>query len=254
MQSRQKGAALLLAVALVSAILGGLIFTRSADPAAAQAPTQATSRTITVIGAGKVSLKPDVAQAQMGVETFAATVKEATAKNREQMASVLAALKKADVAEKDIQTANYSIYFERDPNMPMAGIQEAPASAEPQGRYRVSNMVQVTIRDRDAVAAILDAAVEAGANNIWNVIFMLEDPGAAESEARAKAMENARAKAAELAKLAGLDLGDVISVSEVIGAMPVTVQYAAGMGGGGGGIAPGEMTYQTQLQVVFAAQ
>ena len=254
MQSRQRGAAVLVAVALVSAILGGLIFTRSADPAAAQAPTQQTAPTITVIGSGKVSLKPDVAQAQMGVETFAATVKEATAKNREQMTSVLAALKKAGVAEKDIQTANYSIYFERDPNMPMASGPEATASVEPQGRYRVSNMVQVTIRDRDAVAAILDAAVEAGANNIWNVTFMLEDPGTAESEARAKAMENARAKAAELAKLAGLDLGDVISVSEVIGAMPVAAPYAAGMGGGGGGIAPGEMTYQTQLQVVFAAQ
>lgn len=251
---RKLGFPLILGLALVSATLGGLAFASPPREAKAQL-TSATnvSRTITVIGQGKVHVKPDIAQAQIGVEVFAPTVKEATAKNREQMAAVLAALHKAGIADQDIQTSNYSIFLEREPAMPMPAITEIVPS-EPQGRYRVSNMVQVTIRDLDSVASILDAAIEAGANNVWGVSFSLEDSSAAESEARAKAMANARAKAAELAELAGLELGEVVSISESIsGPYPVMAFAAVERGGmgGGGPISPGELDFQASLQVVF---
>jgi len=248
--SRKAGLSLLLIAVLVGAALGGLAFTH---PQAI--PSSDVSRTITVVGQGKVNVKPDVARAQIGVEVFAPTVKEATTKNREQMMAVQAALLKVGIAEKDIQTSNYSINFEQSPGIPMMEPgTRGTATTEPQGRYRVSNMVEVVIRDLDNVGAILDAAVEAGANNIWGVSFGLEDSSAAESEARAKAMANARAKAAELAKLAGVTLGDVVSVSEVIGGpYPVVAFAAEAQGfGGGGPISPGELSIQTQLQVVFA--
>ncbi len=255
--SRRIGLALVLTFALISAALGGLTLASPAREAKAQTTSTAgVSRTITVIGQGKVRVKPDVVQAQIGVEVFAPTVKEATTKNREQMTAVLAALRKAGIADKDVQTSNYSIFFEREPVMPMSGSAET-APGEPQGRYRVSNMVQVTIRDLDLVASVLDAAIEAGANNIWGVSFSLEDSSAAESEARAKAMANARSKAAELAKLAGLELGEVASVSEVIGGpgpvLGVAAMERAAMGGAGP-ISPGELDFQTQLQVVFTVQ
>ncbi len=248
---QRKGLVLMLILALLGAAAGGLAFTQPQTTTT----TAGVARTITVIGQGKVNVKPDIARVQIGVEVFAPTVKEATAKNREQMASVLAALKKAGVADKDIQTFNYSINFERESFMAMPS---APGAAEmkavePRGRYRVSNMVQVTIRDLDTVATILDAAVEAGANNVWGVSFGIEDSGKAESEARAKAMDNARAKAAELAELAGVELGEVISVSEVIGTAFPPVAFAEARAlGGGAPISPGELTFQTQLQVVFA--
>jgi uncharacterized protein YggE len=249
--SRKGGLSLLLVVVLVGAALGGLAFTHPQTSLAGD-----VSRTITVVGQGKVNVKPDVARAQIGVEVFASTVKEATAKNREQMTAVQAALRKAGIAEKDIQTSNYSINFEREPGIPMMmelGAKGAE-STELQGRYRVSNMVEVVIRDLDDVAAVLDTAVEAGANNIWGVSFDLEDPSAVESEARSKAMANARAKAAELAKLAGVTLGEVVSVSEVIGGPFPVMAFAAEVRGfgGGGPISPGELSIQTQLQVVFA--
>ncbi|NOZ27546.1 MAG: SIMPL domain-containing protein [Chloroflexi bacterium] len=251
--SRRKSLIAILIISLLGAALGGLAFTQPQTT-----PASGATRTITVVGHGKVRVEPDVARAQIGVEVFAPTVKEATAKNREQMTAILEALQKAGIEEKDIQTSNYSINFEREPYMaaPMMPGKETLPMAEPQGRYRVSNMVQVTIRDLDTVAAVLDAAVEAGANTIWGVSFDIEDASEAESEARAKAMENARDKAAELAELAGVELGEVVSVSEVIGspAFPVMgiAEAARAAFGGAGPIAPGELTFQAQLQVVFA--
>jgi uncharacterized protein YggE len=126
-------------------------------------------------------------------------------------------------------------------------------------RYRVSNNVQVTIRDLDNVGTILDAAVEAGANNIFGVDFALDDPSVVESEARQKAVEDARAKAEELATLNGVTLGDVVSVSEVVGLGGgyymgnFSEQAMMRMGGGGGApIAPGELELTMQLQVIYA--
>ncbi|MCS7219705.1 MAG: SIMPL domain-containing protein [Anaerolineae bacterium] len=255
--SRKIGFTLTLSLVLLSATLGGLAFASSPRETKAQSTSSTNvNRTITVIGQGRVHVRPDIAQAQIGVEVFAPTVKEATAKNREQMTAVLAALRKAGIADRDIQTSNYSIFFEREPGIPMPATAEG-IPGELQGRYRVSNMVQVTIRDLDAVASVLDAAIEAGANNIWGVNFSLEDSSAAESEARAKAMANARAKATELAELAGLKLGEVVSISESISSPYPVMAFAAmeriGVGGSGP-ISPGELDFQASLQVVFEVQ
>lgn len=217
--------------------------------APAQQAAQPSARTITVVGQGQVTVEPDIATAQIGVEVVAPTVKEATEKNRAQMQAVLKALKDAGVAETDIQTSNYSIHYDRQP---MLGSMEAT----PSGQYRVSNMVQVRIRNLNAVGNVLDAAVEAGANTIWGVSFGIEDTSEAESAARAKAMDNARAKAAELARLANVEVGEVVSISEVVaGPYPVAVaSMAVERGFAGSPISPGELTFQTQLQVVFAIQ
>ncbi|HEY64145.1 MAG TPA: SIMPL domain-containing protein [Caldilineae bacterium] len=251
--SRRKGLAVIMVIMMLGAALGGLAFTypQAGLPSDVQ-------RTITVVGQGVVRVDPDVARAQIGVEVLAPTVKEAVAQNQELMTAVLEALQEAGVDAKDIRTSNYSIRFEREPYMPRPAVPEgAEGPTAPQGRYRVSNMVQVTIRDLEEVAAVLDAAIEAGANNIWGVSFGVEDTAAeAESEARAKAMENAREKAAELAELAGVELGDVISVSELVSGpgYPIigVMEAAAPAFGGAGPISPGELTFRAQLQVVFA--
>jgi uncharacterized protein YggE len=102
----------------------------------------------------------------------------------------------------------------------------------------------------------LDAIVEAGANQVWGVTFTVSDESAWQGQARVEAMADARARAAELVELAGLELGEVLSVSEVIGGMgyrPITAMREYGMGGGGG-FAPGELEMGTQVQVIFAVQ
>jgi len=117
-------------------------------------------------------------------------------------------------------------------------------------------MLTVKVRDLATVGEVLDAAVAAGANQIWGVSFTVEDRTAAEADARAKAMADARARAEALAELAEVKVGEVLSISEVItgGVGPMyygVAMEAAGMGGGGS-INPGELEYGTSIQVTYA--
>lgn len=213
-------------------------------------PSTTLPRTITVVGEGKVKIKPDIARAQIGVEVMKASVKEASDANKATLDAVLAALKAQGIAEKDIQTSGFSIFAERyGPEGPLP---------ENQTNYRVSNNVSVVIRDLDKVGATLDAAIEAGANNIFGIEFGLDNTDASESEARKGAVADAKAKAEELAELTGVTVGDVVSVSEVIGNTggyynaSNFAQLDRAMGGGGGTpVSPGELELNLQLQVVY---
>jgi len=209
-------------------------------------------RSITVVGVGKASGAPDVAHVNVGIETSASSIQPAIAENKTKMAALLDAFKKLDIADKDIRTSNYSVYTERQP-MP------GPESKGGEGpvMYRVSNQVELTLRDVNRLGDALDKAVAAGANNIYGVSFSVADTSKLEADARAKAIANARARAESLAQLSGVSLGDVLSVSEVIGGPgPILVEgvrMSAAMGlGGGAPIQPGELEVNMSVQVTFA--
>jgi uncharacterized protein YggE len=246
------GAGLLLLAGVLVLAQAGFV------PSVAQAQTGPATgstlpRTITVVGEGTVKIKPDVAQANIGVEVMQPTVKEASREAKDIMDAVLVALKQQGIDEKDIQTSGFSIWADR-PYSP-EGMPSEKAT------YRVSNNVAVTIRDLDKVGAVLDAAIEAGANNIYGVNFSLADPSQVESEAREKAVADAQAKAQELAKLNDVQVGEVVSISEVVasggGFYSSNFRESAaalGMGGGGGPISPGELALSLQLEIVYTAQ
>lgn len=237
-------------VALVLALAGCAAAVKAAPDAAAPI-TSDVPRTITVVGLGKISLSPDMAQINLGAEASASTVAEAKAEVERQMAAILTALQGIGVESKDIQTSYYSIYYEREPvSVGREDLGTTNLTAEGRGSYRVSNMLLVTVRNVDKAGDVLDAVVEAGANQIYGVNFTVSDETRWQSEARVKAMADATARAAELAGLAGVELGQVLSVSEVIGGSAVPMM--ADRGYGGGGIQPGELELGTQLQVVFA--
>ncbi len=224
-------------------------------PAVAQTSKPAagynTAETITVVGRGSVRIEPDIARVSVGVETMAETIAEAVEENEAQMDSILAALEEAGIAEKDIQTMNYSIYLERYPE-PMPRSVEGE-NEEPQPQYRVSNVVNVTVRDLDTVGDVLDAVIEAGANNIWGVSFGLDDREAAQADARADAIDDALARAEALAELNGVELGPVMSVSEVVGngGFPMAIEVEERAVSGGGSISPGELEIGYQVQVTY---
>ncbi len=212
------------------------------------------ARTITVVGEGQITLQPDIAQTNIGVDVIAPTVDEASTQAAATMEAVLSALQEQDIADRDIQTTGYNVWVER-PYGP-----EGPTDTT---LYHVGNSMMVTIRDLDKVGSILDAAIEAGANNIYGVTFSMADPNALKGEAREKAVTDAQAKAQELAGLNQVELGTVISVSEVIGGNGAYYPggygpffgQAAGLGGGGGGpIVPGELNLTVQLQVTYAIE
>jgi uncharacterized protein YggE len=209
-------------------------------------------REITVVGVGRASLVPDIARISVGAEARADTVSEAKSKVDLQMEAITAALAELGIAEKDVQSAHYSIFYEQEPYQPFP--REEGSAAEPKGAYRVSSMLEVTVRDVEKAGAVLDGVVTAGANQVYGVNFTVSDDQKWQSQAREKAMADARARAAEFAALSGAQLGEVLSVSEIIGGN-VYMSYAErGMGGGGGGLAPGELEMSTQVQVTFALQ
>ncbi|MCC7355495.1 MAG: SIMPL domain-containing protein [Anaerolineae bacterium] len=254
----------LFVVALVTTlVLSGFVValegwsTVSPGRAAAQTPAPKAAaeplRSITVIGEGKVSAKPDQAQIHLGVETIASTVQEASKENNEKMTAILAALKKLGIADKDIQTSNFSIYLERMPEREVL-----PSTGKATGevnRYRVSNQMRVIVRDLNNVSTVIDQVVEAGANNVWGVNFTIGDPKALQSQARAAAVADAKAKAQELAKLNDVKVGQVISVSEVVGGPVFSAALSKAEGlGGGTPVEPGEMEFTLQLQIVYAIE
>ena len=226
---------------------------QAASPAAAQSTDSdagySPAETITVVGQGSASVKPDVATVSLGVETSAGTVGEAATENHTIMESILAALEEIGIESKDIQTMNYNIRLDSYPEQ-FGPVESGMAESKPM--YRVTNMVSVTIRDLDTVGDVLDAVLEAGANDIWGINFAVDDQAQAQDEARAAAIEDALARAGALAELSGVELGPVMSVTEVIGATPVAKAVALESAvAGGGPISPGELEIGYQVQVTY---
>jgi uncharacterized protein YggE len=136
------------------------------------------------------------------------------AANAAAMARVVAALKAAGVAARDIQTSNLSLspQFENVPQ---------PDSRPPRiVGYQASNTVVVRTRDLAKLGAIIDSLVVAGANQVNGPDFGLDQPDAALDEARVAAMKSARARAELYARAAGLKILRVLSINESGGYMP----------------------------------
>jgi uncharacterized protein YggE len=140
------------------------------------------------------------------------------------MQAVIAALRKAGIADKDIQTTSLSLQpvydYSTNNNPPrLTG-------------YQIVNAVQATVRKLDTISDVIDGALAAGATTLDGITFRVDDPTAAEAQARDAAMKNARAKADALAKAAGVSITGVSSISEQSGSVPVPVPYyAAGAAG-----------------------
>jgi len=222
-----------------------------AIPAArAQGPDQA-ARTIQVTGTGSASGSPDVVLVQLGVQLFATDLGQALSDANATMDAVIAALTEQGIAAEDIRTTNFSIYQEGSypPPQPMEGEQQP----ETQSRYVVNNVVEVKVRDLSQISAVLQAALDAGANNVYGLTFGLEDAAALEAEARTLAVEDARARAQALADAFGLEVGDPISIREGGQDQPGFRAFdaAAGLGGAGPVISEGQLAVTMQVTVVF---
>jgi uncharacterized protein len=242
------GLALLVAVATVG--FGSVAATQALSPSTQTSNSSEPIRTITVTGTGKVDFTPDTASIYIGVHSEGPDAVEAVASNNQKTEAVKDALVALGVAEKDIQTTNFSIYPQ--PRYDDKG--------QPTGEitYMVDNTVYVKVRDLDKVGEILDAAVKAGANSINGISFDLEDKSTAMSEAREKAVKDANLQAQQLADAAGVSLGQVITIS-TSNVIPVAPIY--GKGGGASiemaasvPVSPGQMTISVDVYMVYGIQ
>jgi len=143
-------------------------------------PVSTGAHVVTAAGKETVSIGPNVATATIGVEILRPTVKEATSAAQAVMEDVWAALVAQNVDASDIRINHLNIFAER--------LGPDGLLSENQTRYHASNTLFITIRDLDSIDAVLNAAIDAGANNIYSVDFSLSDPAAVESETHAGAV------------------------------------------------------------------
>jgi uncharacterized protein YggE len=197
-------------------------------------------RTISVIGEGEATGTPDVARTSLGVEVRSPKAGLAVAEANARMTAVIAALKKAGIAAKDIRTTEFSVNFERPPEPP-------PQS----GQYRVRNVVEVAIRNRDRVGDALDAALSAGANDVFGISFSIDDPRPLRSRARESAVADARGRADDLARASGVALGPLLSLSEEGAFSPRPIAMRAMSMTAGPPIESGELTVTAQVHAVY---
>jgi len=172
---------------------------------------------------GTVSRVPDLAIISAGVQTLRPTASGAIEENAARMERVRAALKRAGIADQDIQTASINLNpeYRYDNNQPpvLTG-------------YRASNTLNVKFRDLKRTGAILDALVAEGANQINGPSLTIDKPESAYDEARVKAIAAGRARAELYARTLGLRVTRILSVSEGGGysappPMPMVVMQAA---------------------------
>lgn len=216
-----------------------------ANPAAPQ-------RTLLVTGTGQVNMTPDVGYINIGVHTEKPTATEAVAENNSQTQQVIAAIKAAGVADKDIQTSNFSIY----PNN-----QFDPQTNQKTGTtYVVDNTVNVTVHQLDQLGNMLDAAVSVGANSVNSVQFDVLDKSSYLKQARAQAVKDAQTEAQELAGESGVTLGPIQTLS-FVNNIPMPVMESFGKGGGGlAAAAPsvpiqsGQMTLTVTVDITYTIQ
>ncbi|MFN8620746.1 MAG: SIMPL domain-containing protein [Chloroflexota bacterium] len=203
----------LLAVGALAGVLAAAIAAPSL--AAAADSTDAQTKVINVSGTGTIKIKPDVADLSVGVQITRDRADAASIDAATEMDKVIKALKKAGIAEDDIQTTTLGL----DPNY---DYNNSPATLT---GYTATNIVSVTIRDLTTVGAVIDSAVEAGANNVSGLSFRLDDNSAATSQARTLAVQNAKAAADELAAAAGVTITGVVSITEQSASVPQPIYY-----------------------------
>ena len=188
-----------------------------------------TEDVITVYGQGKISVAPDTAYITLGYENSAPSPQEAQLANAAKMDLITAAVREAGVAEGDIQQAQFNVY------------QEYYYGDTPDAQsYRVSSIIQVTVRQVDQATNVITAACAAGANTSYGITYDLLNRQDVYAQALSLARARADEKAAELSEELGRSLKGIVEVKEYS-----TAQYEAEYWDYGYSGAPTDYTTET---------
>ena len=230
-----------------AALIAAAMLPIASATAQEDAARQPTPR-ISVVGEGEVNVAPDMAILNLTVLREAETARAALSANNDAMKQVLAALKEAGVAERDLQTSGLSI----QPRYAQPG---KDRSGEPKiAGYSVSNALTVRVRNLTDAGGILDKAVGLGVNQGGGIAFIKDDMKPTLTEARKRAVADAMARARTLAEAAEVKLGKILSIEEQ-SIMPRPVPYGGGLRMAASDaavpLAAGENTYRTQVNVIF---
>jgi uncharacterized protein len=211
--------------------------------------TQATLSTLTISADADVKAAPDLTMISAGVVTTAPTADAALKENAQKMTAVFGALKKAGVAEKDMQTSGINV-------SPQYNYQEnkSPTIIG----YQASNNVNVALHDLKSIGPVLDTLVAQGANQINGPTFSIDEPETLLNKARQEAVAKARKRADIYAAAAGLKIKRIVSMSEQTGysGPPMPYQMMAMKGrevadAASSPVASGEVNLTATVNIVY---
>jgi len=213
-------------------------------------PAHLAGTRLDIIATGEVAVVPDMAIVGAGVVTQAENASAAMAENASRMAATIAAIRKAGIADRDIQTTaiNLSPQYRYADNHP-------PAITG----YQASARVSVRFRDVKLAGKVLDSLVSAGANQIDGPTLSIDKAEPLIDQARERAVAAAKARAQLYARAAGLQVKRIIAISE--GALeaptprPIAVMMASQRGKeADSAIEAGEQKLAVSLSVTFELQ
>ncbi len=240
-----------------SAILLALVVAAGGNTAPGAVPTVIASSTnggiapgIVTVGDATVKIKPDIAVLSVGATAQAATAAEAQARVAERIDRMLKAAKALGIADKDTKSAGYTI---------------APQYAYDRGQapritgYQATQTLALTLRKIEEAGKALDSLVQGDAATSASIGFSLEDPKAAQGQARKLAIEDARGKADAMASTAGVRLGGVIAITDNSQSGPVPyyekrLDMAQPAPAAATQIPVGDLEIVVRVQVQFAIQ
>ena len=187
-----------------SLVVGILLFL-SSTAMAQQERQRPRIPSITVTGDAVISAEPNQAQIDIGVVTQARTAPDASKENAERLTRVLTEIKKLLIKDDEVKTSGYSL----TPNYryPQGGKPEIVG-------YNASNTVRIKTNHLEIVGRLIDAAMQAGANNVNRLVFTLKDEQAAQLDALRSASAKAKTKAEAVAASLGLKIVKIVSVTE----------------------------------------
>lgn len=215
------------------------------------APADSTTlNTVTASGEGLALAKPDTAELTFTIVSTDPKSKPALDRASKTADAVAAAIKKAGVAEEDVQTANMRI----DPNYTYdKGNDQPPTVAS----YRATIDLRVKVRDMEIVGTVIEAGTGAGASSVNGPTFTLDDDAAASDEAITKAVEDAKRRAEAMAKAAGKSVGDAVSIKETAVEVPqvysdsALLRMASPAADKGMAVEAGQLDITANVTVVF---
>ncbi len=230
-------------IIIVVTLLIGAVLLSACGLIEAQGVTPTSERYIRVSGSGEVAVVPDIAYINIGVHSEAEDVSSALEANNTQATKLTEALQAEGIEAKDIQTTSFNVYPQtRYDNM-----------GQPVGTsYVVDNTVYITVRDLTKLGKMLDSAISAGANNIYGISFDIADKETVLAQARELAIKDAEAKAQSVAAVAGVTLGQILSIDV---STPTYTQpyYGFGTGKGSGGLETSVPVSAGQIIVSYTA-
>lgn len=243
-------------IAIAAALALTISLAACAAPAGAEETTvnlrqEAAPGTITVNGKAGLELAPDVAQIRIGVETNGSTPSAARQQNSEAVNATVAAVTALGVEEADIKTDSMNLWNRYDNYGNRSG-------------YRMSTSLTIIVRDIEKAGEVVDAAIEAGSNEMNGIDYLLSNRDQLYSDALSDAVELARQKAETLAALEGRTLGEVMSITEVSDAVATVREMNLNPDVGGADeasmnakattIQPGRTSVSAEVSVVFRLQ